>query len=72
PFSSSFASYANPNDAGWQIPGPRYQFKGLDTPDPMTRRSSMASNVHSLLNPADTAEREDEDEGQGELKRKRL
>ncbi|KAI7623946.1 hypothetical protein KC343_g1490 [Hortaea werneckii] len=71
-FSSSFASYANPNDAGWQIPGPRYQFKGLETPDPMTRRSSMASNVHSLLNPADTAEREDEDEGQGELKRKRL
>jgi hypothetical protein len=23
----------------------------------------MASNVHSLLNPAETAEREDEDEG---------
>ncbi|RMZ79055.1 hypothetical protein DV737_g3557, partial [Chaetothyriales sp. CBS 132003] len=41
---------------------------------PATRRSSMASNVHSLLNPAETAEREDED-GPGPLderKRKRL
>lgn len=38
---------------------------------PATRRSSMASNVHSLLNP--TAERDDEDEGLGEeRKRKRL
>jgi hypothetical protein len=30
----------------------------------------MASNVHNLLNPADTAEREGEDEG--ERKRKRM
>ncbi|KAI4181395.1 MAG: hypothetical protein LQ346_006791 [Caloplaca aetnensis] len=28
---------------------------------PNTRRSSMASNVHSLLNPAETAERDEED-----------
>lgn len=28
---------------------------------PQTRRSSMASNVHSLLNPAETAERDEED-----------
>ncbi|RMD42999.1 hypothetical protein DV735_g2082, partial [Chaetothyriales sp. CBS 134920] len=41
---------------------------------PPTRRSSMASNVHSLLNPAETVERDDED-GPGPLddrKRKRL
>ena len=73
-FSNSFASvsYGNPDDTGWQIPGPRYPFKGLTTPGPPTRRSSMASNVHSLLNPADTAEREGEDEGPDERKRKRL
>ena len=72
-FTSSFASYANPNDAGWQIPSARSFFKGLDT-GPPTRRSSMASNVHSLLNPADTAEREGEDEGgpMESAKRKRL
>ena len=41
---------------------------------PATRRSSMASNVHSLLNPTDTAERAEEDDGPiGEdRKRKRL
>lgn len=40
---------------------------------PATRRSSMASNVHSLLNPAVTAERDDEDEGiADDRKRKRL
>jgi hypothetical protein len=72
-FSASFgsSSYANPNDAGWQLPGTRYPFKGIDTAPP-TRRSSMASNVHSLLNPADTAERDGEDEGHDERKRKRL
>jgi hypothetical protein len=75
-FTSSFGgSYANTNDAGWQLPGARYPFKGtgLETPGPPTRRSSMASNVHSLLNPADTAEREGEDDGPDERnKRKRL
>ena len=71
-FTSSFGgSYANTNDAGWQIPGARFPFKGLESPGP-TRRSSMASNVHSLLNPADTAEREGEDEPPDERKRKRL
>ncbi|WPH02039.1 Hypothetical protein R9X50_00489400 [Acrodontium crateriforme] len=72
-FSNSFgSSYANSNDAGWQLPGPRYPVRGLDTPGPPTRRSSMASNVHSLLNPADTAEREGEDEGPDDRKRKRM
>lgn len=69
-FTNSLApSYANTNDAGWQLPGARFPFKALDDP---SRRSSMASNVHSLLNPADTAEREGEDEGPDERKRKRL
>ncbi|EMC92794.1 hypothetical protein BAUCODRAFT_151200 [Baudoinia panamericana UAMH 10762] len=71
-FSSSFGHYANSNDAGWQLPGPRYPFKSLEAPGGPSRRSSMASNVHSLLNPADTAERDDEDEGPDERKRKRL
>lgn len=78
-FTNSFSagtatsSYANTsNEAGWQIPGAKYPFRGLDTPGPPTRRSSMASNVHSLLNPADTAEKEGEDEGPDERKRKRV
>jgi hypothetical protein len=63
------ASSTNP-DSGWALPGQRYPFKGVDTSYPPTRRSSMASNVHSLLNPAETVER-DEDEND-DRKRKRL
>ena len=37
---------------------------------PQTRRSSMASNVHNLLNPAETAEREEDEDT--DRKRKRL
>ncbi|KAF2024762.1 hypothetical protein EK21DRAFT_104440 [Setomelanomma holmii] len=60
-------------ESGWQLPGARYPFKGIDTPGPPTRRSSMASNVHSLLNPAETAERADEDEPEDpRSKRKRM
>lgn len=59
-------------DSGWTLPGARYPFKGIDTPGPPTRRSSMASNVHSLLNPAETAERADEDEPDDARKRKRM
>lgn len=59
-------------DSGWSLPGARYPFKGIDTPGPPTRRSSMASNVHSLLNPAETAERADEDEPEDARKRKRM
>ncbi|KAK4946113.1 hypothetical protein LTR28_007900 [Elasticomyces elasticus] len=60
-------AYANfGNEAGWQLPGPRFPFRGIEmSTGPPTRRSSMASNVHSLLNPADTMEREGEDEGLG-------
>ncbi|KAF2457932.1 HSF-type DNA-binding-domain-containing protein [Lineolata rhizophorae] len=57
---------------GWSLPAPRFpQFKTSFSMPP-TRRSSMASNVHSLLNPAETAEREDEDGPPDERKRKRL
>ncbi|KAH9871804.1 hypothetical protein J1614_006061 [Plenodomus biglobosus] len=59
-------------DSGWTLPGARYPFRGIDTPGPPTRRSSMASNVHSLLNPAETAERADEDEPEDPRKRKRM
>jgi hypothetical protein len=59
-------------DSGWALPGARYPYKGIDTPGPPTRRSSMASNVHSLLNPAETAERADEDDPDDARKRKRM
>ena len=57
------------DDSGWTLPGARYSFRGgLDGSAPPTRRSSMASNVHSLLNP--TAEGAEEgDEGGGKRKR---
>ena len=72
PFASNpnpFASASNQSPFGGSKFQPRHQ---LDSA-PQTRRSSMASNVHSLLNPAETAER-DEDEGMGpdDRKRKRL
>ncbi|KAJ5580092.1 uncharacterized protein N7459_006077 [Penicillium hispanicum] len=58
-------------DNGWSLGGSRYARQ--ESSLPATRRSSMASNVHSLLNPADTAERPDEDQQMGEdRKRKRL
>lgn len=56
-------------DNGWSLGGSR--FPRQESSLPATRRSSMASNVHSLLNPADTAERPDEDQ-QEDRKRKRL
>ncbi|KAE8146084.1 HSF-type DNA-binding-domain-containing protein [Aspergillus avenaceus] len=58
-------------DNGWPL-GPR--FSRHESSLPATRRSSMASNVHSLLNPADTAERPDEDQHAilDDRKRKRL
>ncbi|KAI9828938.1 MAG: hypothetical protein M1819_006437 [Sarea resinae] len=60
-------------ESGWSFGGPRYSLKPTDTPGPPTRRSSMASNVHSLLNPAETAERADEDDPiSDDRKRKRM
>ncbi|EEH38997.2 flocculation suppression protein [Paracoccidioides lutzii Pb01] len=69
--SSSSSSTLNP-ESGWSIGGPKFP-RPTDSSLPATRRSSMASNVHSLLNPTATAERLDEDDGAGEdRKRKRL
>ncbi|OQD68571.1 hypothetical protein PENDEC_c034G05006 [Penicillium decumbens] len=56
-------------DNGWAFGGSRYTRQ--ESSLPATRRSSMASNVHSLLNPADTAERPEEEQ-QEDRKRKRL
>ncbi|KAJ6124980.1 Heat shock factor (HSF)-type DNA-binding [Penicillium samsonianum] len=58
-------------DNGWTLNGSRFPH---GSSLPATRRSSMASNVHSLLNPADTAERPDEDQQAmaEDRKRKRL
>jgi hypothetical protein len=57
-------------DSSWSGGGPKFiRNESL----PATRRSSMASNVHSLLNPTDTAERpEEEDSVSEDRKRKRL
>lgn len=58
-------------DSGWSIGGPNHPRHGVSLP--ATRRSSVASNVHSLLNPADTAEQPDGEEAIAEdRKRKRL
>lgn len=70
PFAANpnpFASNPNPFSSS------KFQPRHLLDSAPPTRRSSMASNVHSLLNPAETVER-DEDEGAGpdDRKRKRL
>ncbi|KAL4965373.1 HSF-type DNA-binding-domain-containing protein [Aspergillus stella-maris] len=61
--------HQGPTDNGWGFGSSR--FPRHESSLPATRRSSMASNVHSLLNPADTAERPDEDQ-QDDRKRKRL
>ena len=55
---------------GWAFGGSKYPSRLLDSA-PQTRRSSMASNVHSLLNPAETVERDEDDAGD-DRKRKRL
>jgi hypothetical protein len=51
-----------------KFPRPNFELHSA----PATRRSSMASNVHSLLNPAETAERDDEDAHNDDRKRKRM
>ncbi|OAL64056.1 hypothetical protein A7C99_4710 [Trichophyton rubrum] len=59
-------------DNSWAIGGPKFP-RPVESM-PATRRSSMASNVHSLLNPSIAAERADDPDGPlGEdRKRKRL
>ena len=70
PFASNPNPFASNQNA---FGGPKFQSRHQLDSAPQTRRSSMASNVHSLLNPAETVER-DEDEGAGpdDRKRKRI
>ena len=58
-------------DHAWTFGPPKFPSRLLDSA-PQTRRSSMASNVHSLLNPAETAERGEDDTAGDDRKRKRL
>lgn len=53
---------------GSRFPRPTFELHSA----PATRRSSMASNVHSLLNPAETAERDENEGPDDRTKRKRL
>ncbi|KAK2739259.1 hypothetical protein FQN57_006594 [Myotisia sp. PD_48] len=60
-------------DSGWSLGGPKFPRPVESLP--ATRRSSMASNVHSLLNPAGAAARAEENDGLSageDRKRKRL
>ncbi|WEW59395.1 Flocculation suppression protein [Emydomyces testavorans] len=63
---------AQPPESGWPVGSSKFLRPTESLP--ATRRSSMASNVHSLLNPAETRERaEEEDVAMSEdRKRKRL
>ncbi len=58
-------------ESNWSFGGSKFPPRHLDSA-PQTRRSSMASNVHSLLNPAETAERDEEDSVGDDRKRKRM
>ena len=72
--SETTASGMNGDTVSWSIGGSKFPRPGFDLHSaPGTRRSSLASNVHSLLNPAETAERDEEDGGYEDLrKRKRI
>ncbi|MCJ1277632.1 hypothetical protein MMC21_005446 [Puttea exsequens] len=67
--SAMESHWNNPNPFGG---GGKFQQSRLMDSAPPTRRSSMASNVHSLLNPAETAERDEDDFAGEERKRKRM
>ncbi|KAL8737415.1 MAG: hypothetical protein Q9181_001694 [Wetmoreana brouardii] len=73
PLTSDTTPSAFSGESGWSFGGAsKFQPRHLDSA-PQTRRSSMASNVHSLLNPAETAERDEEDPlGPDDRKRKRM
>ena len=62
------------DSVSWSLGGPKFPRPTFELNSaPPTRRSSMASNVHSLLNPAETVERGEEGEGLIEdRKRKRM
>ena len=58
-------------ESNWSLGGPKFPSRHLDSA-PQTRRSSMASNVHSLLNPTEKAERDEDDPLGDDRKRKRM
>ncbi|KAI9828014.1 MAG: hypothetical protein M1832_003541 [Thelocarpon impressellum] len=74
PLTSDTTPSTMSGESAWSFGKPNFGPKAIpDSSAPQTRRSSMASNVHSLLNPAETAERADEDEIMNDdRKRKRL
>ncbi|KAI4118527.1 MAG: hypothetical protein LQ345_001461 [Seirophora villosa] len=72
PLTSDTTPSAFSVESNWSFGASKFPPRHLDSA-PNTRRSSMASNVHSLLNPAETAERDEEDPlGPDDRKRKRL
>ena len=58
-------------EGAWPFGGSKFAPRFVDSA-PQTRRSSMASNVHHLLNPTETAERDEDDPISDDRKRKRL
>ncbi|KAL8918824.1 MAG: hypothetical protein Q9172_005258 [Xanthocarpia lactea] len=72
PLTSDTTPSAFSGESGWSFGASKFPPRHLDSA-PQTRRSSMASNVHSLLNPAETVERDEEDPlGPDDRKRKRM
>ncbi|KAL8723772.1 MAG: hypothetical protein Q9225_000067 [Loekoesia sp. 1 TL-2023] len=72
PLTNDTTPSAFSGESGWSF-GAALKFpRHLDSA-PQTRRPSLASNVHSLLNPAETAERDEEGPlGPDDRKRKRM
>lgn len=62
PLSTSSSQQHLSVDPSWSASSSGPRFPRYESSLPATRRSSMASNVHSLLNPTDTSERPDEDD----------
>ena len=72
PLTSDTTPSAFSGESGWSLGASKFPPRHLESA-PQTRRSSMASNVHSLLNPAETAERDEEDPlASDDRKRKRI
>lgn len=71
PISSGDNTASTLSDSNWSFGGPKTSTRQFDTA-PGTRRSSVVSGVHSLLNPAETAERDEEDALGDDRKRKRM
>lgn len=71
PLTSDSNSSTLNAEQSWSLGGPKFPSRHLESA-PATRRSSMASNVHSLLNPAETVEKDEDDRLGDERKRKRV